>query len=148
MSFLDNLENNLKAMEGRDATGLDDRKQRELDRKHAVATGPWADELKKGPYAAAIMQQATRAGYRIRTKVNLVWMGSTLRLEARGHKLELRPTSSGVIAVFSKGNTETSREEIDLSDTPAPLVDRWMKVLAEQKRLDDESAALDLKEIE
>src|SRR5437867_115320 len=114
MSFLDNLENNLKAMEGRDQAGLDDSKRRELDRKHAVATGPWADQLKKSPYAAEIMQTATRAGFQIRTKVNLIWMGSTLRLEARGHRLELRPTAEGVIAVFLQGNQEADRADVDL----------------------------------
>lgn len=148
MSFLDNLENNLKALEGRDQSGLDDHKHRERERQEAVATGPWADELKKGPFTAAIMQLATRAGYKIRTKINLVWMGSTLRLEARGHRLELRPIAGGVIALFFQNKQEVSREDVDLKGKPDSLIERWMVVLEEQKKRDDTAAALDLIELD
>jgi len=49
MSFLDNLENNLKAMESLEASGLDDRKRRELERERSIASAPWAERLKKRP---------------------------------------------------------------------------------------------------
>ncbi len=46
MSFLDNLENNLKALEGRDQSGPEDRRQRDLDRAAAIEAAPWADKLR------------------------------------------------------------------------------------------------------
>ncbi len=141
MSFLDNLENNLKALEGREQGSMDDHRRRDSERKEAVAAGPWADKLKRGTFAATMMQLATRSGFAIRTKVNLLWMNSTLRLEARGHKLELRPTASGVVAVFLYNNEETAREDVDLDASPEPLNERFMAILKAQKTADEEAAA-------
>ena len=99
MSFLDNLENNLKAMEGREPGGLDDSRRQKQDRSQALAEAPWAEKLKNGPYVRALMRDATRAGFSRRMKVNLVWVGTTLRLEALGQRLELQPSAKGVEAV-------------------------------------------------
>src|SRR5579862_7235000 len=96
VSFLDNLENNLKALEGRDE-GLDDARRRESDRERMLEIAPWAERLKREPYAEALMRAATLAGRPRRIKVNLAWIESTLRLEARGYRLELRPTVNGVV---------------------------------------------------
>src|SRR5581483_7062420 len=109
MSFLDSLENNLKALEGKESTDLDDHKRRESDRKRTASAAPWAERLKTSPFTQSLMQQATHAGYRIRTKVNFVWIGTTLRLEARNHRLELCPTADGVDAVYLKGGEELRR---------------------------------------
>jgi hypothetical protein len=100
--------------------------------------------LKREPFAQTLMQQATLAGRISRTKVNLMWIGTTLRLEARGHRLELRPGAKGITAVFLRGAAEVRQEPIDLSGNPKKLVGEWMLVLDEQKRIDDEQAALDL----
>jgi len=108
----------------------------------AVASAPWAERLKSEPFAGKLMQQATVAGRRSRTKINLMWIGTTLRLEARGHRLELRPGPKGVAAVFLKGPDELWREPIDLSGDPAKITGKWMAVVDEQKRFDDEQAAL------
>src|SRR5271166_115825 len=126
MSFLDSLENNLKAMEATEPSGLDDRKRKELERERSVATAPWAQKLKKSPYTQALMEQASRAGYQIRTKMNFVWLGDTLRLEARGHRFELRPTPDGIVAVHLKGNQELKREALDLAGNPESLLNGWM----------------------
>jgi hypothetical protein len=142
MSFLDNLENNLKALESRDEGGIDETRRRDRDRELAMAAAPWAERLKREPFAGKLMQQATVAGRKSRTKVNLMWIGTTLRLEARGHRLELRPGPKGVAAVFLKGSDEVGREPVDLSGDPAKITSKWMKVLDEQKRFDDEQAAL------
>jgi hypothetical protein len=88
------------------------------------------------------MQQATLAGRPRRIKVNLMWIGTTLRLEARGHRLELRPGAKGVAAVFLRASEEIRQEPIDLSGDPQKLVNKWMIALDEQKRIDDEHAAL------
>jgi hypothetical protein len=141
MSFLDNLENNLKALESRDEGGLDESRRRDRERELAVASAPWAERLKREPFAQTLMQQATVAGRESRTKVNLMWIGTSLRLEARGHRLELRPGPKGVSAVFLKGPEEVRHEPVDLSSDPAKLTSKWMAILDEQKRIDDEQAA-------
>jgi hypothetical protein len=141
MSFLDNLENNLKALESRETGGIADSGSREEERSRAKAEAPWAERLKRDPWTQQLMQQMTRAGFQRRTKVNLAWMGTTLRMEARGHKLELRPGAGGVAAVYLRGLDESKREAIDFKDDPQKLVKRWMAIIDLQKKLDDEEAA-------
>lgn len=149
MSFLDNLENNLKALESRDEANFDQDKRRDAERSRALAAAPWADRLKQEPYAAALMQKATLAGRERRMKVNLAWIDTVLRLEARGHRLELRPTPPGIVAVFLKEAAEIRTEPVNLAADPAKLIAEWMQMLDEQKRLDDleaQKAAADLDE--
>ena len=142
MSFLDNLEDNLKALENRDEGGIDESRRRDAERERALAAAPWAERLKTGTFVPALMQQATAAGYKRRIKINLMWIGTTLRLEARGHRLELRPEPKGVAAVFLNGIDEVRRLPVNLANSPQKLVAEWMPILDEQKRLDDEQAAL------
>jgi hypothetical protein len=141
MSFLDNLENNLKALESRDEGGLDESRRRDRERELAIAAAPWAERLKRGAFGQTLMQKAAIAGRQRRTKVNLMWIGTTLRLEARGHRLELRPGPKGVAAVFLRGLEEVRQEPLDLSGDPQKLTDEWMAILDEQKRKDEEQAA-------
>src|SRR6185436_6360797 len=109
MSFLDNLENTLKSLEtheeGKDSAQRLHR-TRMNERAQAQAAAPYADELKKGPYSADLLRQATRIGHELRTKVHIAWLGSTLRLEARERRLELRPTPAGIVAVYLESNQE------------------------------------------
>jgi hypothetical protein len=142
MSFLDNLENNLKALESRDEGRVDEGSRRDRERELAIAAAPWADRLKREPFAQKLMQQATLAGRERRTKVNLMWIGTTLRLEARGHRLEMRPGPKGVAAVFARGTEDVRKEPVDLAADPQKLIAEWMAILDEQKRIDDEQAAL------
>ena len=144
MSFLDSLENNLKALEGIEPSGLDDQKRKQTEKQRAIAAAPWAEKLRAAPYTQALMQQVSRGGYQIRTKVNIVWLDGTLRLEARGHRLELRPTAEGILAVQLKGSEEKKRVLIDLAGAPDTLLEGWMAVLAQQKKEDDEAAAQSL----
>jgi hypothetical protein len=139
VSFLDNLENNLKALESRDE-GMDDGRRREKDRGRALAVSPWSERLKREPYGQNLMREATIAGRTRRIKVNLAWIETTLRLEARGHRLELRPTMEGVRAVFLHGGKELESEPVDLAGDPANLTNKWMAILDEQKRIDDADA--------
>ena len=141
VSFLDNLESNLKALEGREEGGLDEDRRRDRDRKRSLAVAPWAEQLKSGPYVPALMRQATIAGHQRRMKVNLIWIGTTLRLEARGHRLELRPTPDGVVGVFLLSGEEIREEKVDLAGDPQKLINPWMAALDEQKRIDDEALA-------
>jgi hypothetical protein len=60
--------------------------------------------------------------------VRPVWIDSTLRLEAGAKKLELRPSPSGVFAVFFDGGEERENTPIDLSSDPVKLAERWLEV--------------------
>jgi hypothetical protein len=129
MSFLDNLENNLKSLEsaeeGREAADRQ-RRSRELERAAAQAVAPWADELKESPFTGELLKQAARVGFAMRVKVHIAWLGSTLRLEARERRLELRPTPTGIVAAYIEDQRETRAEPLDLAGNPEDLVRAWL----------------------
>lgn len=132
MSFLDNLESNLKSMESREERGEQnsrDAKTRDSEKTRTQASAVYAEQLRKGPYAAELLRQATRLGHAMRTKVHLAWLGTTLRLEARGAKLELRPTPNGVVAVFIENNAEVRSTPVDLGGNPESLAREWVASL-------------------
>jgi hypothetical protein len=140
MSFLDNLENNLKALESLEAGGLDDRKRREAERARALASAPWAELLKKSPYVGKLMGDVTRAGFARRMKVNIVWIDRVLRLEAMDQRLELQPTPQGVEAAFSD-----RRVPVDLDGDPDSLIREWMEIL-DRTRQEREAVVVDFEE--
>ncbi len=130
MSFLDNLENNLKSLEAEVPSSADaerQRKARENARASAQAVAPYAEELKKGPFTAELLKQAARVGFALRTKVHIAWLGAVLRLEARERRLELRPTPSGIMAVYLENNQEIRSEPLDLKGNPETLVRDWLE---------------------
>jgi hypothetical protein len=133
MSFLDNLENNLKSLEsqeeGREAAGRAQR-AREAQKANAQAAAPWTDELKKGPFTAELLKQAARVGFSLRTKVHVAWLGTTLRLEARERRLELRPTATGIVAAYLENGVESRTEPVDLQGDAADFVRRWLEAPA------------------
>jgi len=141
MSFLDNLENNLKSLESRDEAGPGDIGRRDRERALALAAAPWAERLRKEPFAQKLMQLATIAGRQRRTKVNLAWLGANLRLEASGYRLELRPGAKGITAVFMRGAEDLHEEPLDLASNPEKLITAWMTEVEERKRLDAEQVA-------
>jgi hypothetical protein len=55
-----------------------------------------------------------------------VWLGTTLRLEAREKRLELRPTPRGIVAAYLENGQETRVEALDLKDNPEDLVRQWL----------------------
>lgn len=127
MGFLDNLENNLKSLESQDDSSVRDQsKHRESARQQALAAAPHADLLKSSPYTAELLRQVTRAGHAARIKVHLAWLGTTLRLEARDRRLELRPTPQGVMAVFLEGNREAQTKPVDFESEPRDLAEEWI----------------------
>ena len=132
MSFLDNLESNLKSIESQDERRNQnerDGKVRDFERARAQASQTHAEQLRKGPYAAELMRHATRLAHAMRTKVHLAWLGTTLRLEARGSKMELRPTPRGIVAVFIQENSEVRTVPVDLSGNPESLAREWLASL-------------------
>jgi hypothetical protein len=129
MSFLDNLENNLKSLESAEDSSADAQTQqraRERDRAAAKAAAPFAEELRKGPYTAELLKQAARVGHTMRVKVHIAWLGSNLRLEARERRLELRPTASGIAAIYLENGVETRTEPLDLQGSPEDLMRHWL----------------------
>ena len=137
MSFLDNLENNLKSLESQPES------KEEVERVHRVranqranaqAAAPWAEELKKGAFTADLLTQAARIGFSMRTKVHVAWLGTTLRLEARDRRVELRPTADGIVAAYLENGTETRVEPLDLKSDAASFVRRWLETAVQQPR--------------
>ncbi len=141
MSFLDNLENNLKALESREEGFDSGAARRDTERSRQRAAAPWAERLKNGEFSKRLMQEATRAGFALRTKVNMAWIGTTLRLDARGQRLELQPAPDGVMAVLYRDGAETARRPVDLDGAPGNLLRDWMATVADRKRQDEEAAA-------
>lgn len=127
MSFLDNLENTLKTFEGAADQDAGMEQQRRQDEKsRALAAAPYADQLKRGEFTNELLTHAVRIGHGSRTKVNMTWIGSTLRLDARERRLELAPTADGVLAVFSESGEEQSSEIVDLQGDPEALARRFL----------------------
>jgi hypothetical protein len=128
MSFLDNLESNLKSLESREeAQDARSHQQRASTRAQALAIAPWAEKLKASPFTEELLREATRLGYLKRTKVRMSWIGTALRLETSERRLELRPTAEGIVAVSSEGGHEAEPKSIDLdNDSAADLAKRWL----------------------
>jgi len=130
MSFLDNLENNLKALESRDekdpAAVARAAAEREAARAVALEIAPHADALRNGPFKDGLLTACREIGHRRRILVRPIWIDSTLRLEAGTKKLELRPTPSGVLAVFLEGDREQESTPIDLSSDAVKLAEKWL----------------------
>jgi hypothetical protein len=126
MSFLDNLEDNLKALENQQQKDPNERLKREEERARVLAASPWAAELKSSPYTQALLEHAARAGFQKRAKLYIAWLDTILRLELRTQKLELRPTPDGIVAIFFEDNTEVKSEPVDLNGNPEDLVKRWL----------------------
>jgi hypothetical protein len=130
MSFLDNLENNLKAMESRterDPEALArEAAAREAARTAALEIAPHAEALRNGPFKDGLLTACRDIGHRKRTLVRPVWVDSTLRLEAGAKKLELRPSPSGVFAVFFDAGREQANIPLDLASDPVKLAEKWL----------------------
>jgi hypothetical protein len=130
MGFSDSLENDLKNLEAREETDAASlvrahgRKQN--DRARVIATAPWAEKLKNGKFTADLLRHATRIGFGLRTKVRIIWLGTTLRLEAREHRLELRPAPDGVHAHWLVDGVEKKKEKIDLGANAESYARKWL----------------------
>jgi hypothetical protein len=135
MSFLDNLENNLKALEGRDENDPEkakrDQQRREAERKAAKLRAPHADTLKHSPFTSELMTQCRTIGHGMRVLAQFTWIGDNLRLDAKAKgkakRMELIPTAEGIISVLSLDGKETGRAKVDPNaDDPAALARRWL----------------------
>jgi hypothetical protein len=125
MSFLDNLESNLKNLESREERDPGAKKRRDSERASALAAAPWAEKLKNGPYTQEVLKTAAQIGFQIRTKIHVTWLDTTLKLEAKERRLEFRPTPEGVVAVFLLKGKEEKRVVADLSGNGGEFVQQW-----------------------
>jgi hypothetical protein len=131
MSFLDNLESNLKNLESREERDPGARKRRESERASALAAAPWAEKLKNSSYTQEVLNSAARTGFQTRNRVNVAWLGTTLKLEVKDRRLELRPTADGIVAVFLHNGKEEKRLAVDLTANANELVQEWLSQSSE-----------------
>jgi hypothetical protein len=130
MSYLDNLENTLNSLESRDDRDPLINQRRESERAGALAAAPWADRLKKSEFTRNLMDAAALMGHKLRAKIYMAWLGSSLRFELKQRRLELRPTAEGIVAVFMEGNNAITSREVDLDSSPDALLDEWVGQIA------------------
>jgi len=130
MSFLDNLENNLKALESREekdpAKQKEEHARREAERQAALAAAPVAEALKSGPFTEKFLTACRLIGHQQRTMVRFTWLESTLRLEAKERRLDLKPTVQGVEAAFYVNNEPTVKQLLTLNEDPEELARQWL----------------------
>ena len=132
MSFLDNLENNLNALERQEEKDPEnvkrDRERRETERNAALLRAPHAEALKNSAFTSQLMTECRAIGHGQRVMVRFTWIDETLRLDAGPKRLELIPTSEGISATFSSDGEETGRAVINLeADDAVALARRWLK---------------------
>src|ERR1700733_382845 len=131
MSFLDSLENNLKALESQEEKDPEkvkrDRERREVDRNAALLRAPHVEALKNSAFTSELLTQCRTIGHGQRVLVRFTWIGESLRLDAQTKRLELTPTAEGITAVFSLDGVETERMMVDpQAGDAAALANRWL----------------------
>lgn len=131
MSFLDNLENNLKALESLEEKDPEkvkrDRERREEDRNAALLRAPYVDALKNSPFTSELLTQCRAIGHSQRVLVQFTWIGENLRLDAKAKRMELMPNPEGIAAVFTEGGVETGRTTVDPQiDDAEAVARRWL----------------------
>ena len=56
----------------------------------------------------------------------MAWFESTLRLEARGRILQLKPTVDGIVAEYTEPDGQPKLEKVDLAGDPDELLEHWI----------------------
>ena len=131
MSFLDNLENNLKALENREEKDPEkvkrDQERREAERNAALLRAPHVEALKNSAFTSELLAQCRTIGHGQRVLVQFTWIGESLRLDAKAKRMELIPTTEGITVVFWEDGAETGRATADpRADVAAALARRWL----------------------
>ena len=131
MSFLDNLENDLKALENREERDPEkvkrDQERREADRTSALLRAPHAEALRTSPFTSELLTQCRTIGHAQRVLVQFTWLGESLRMDAKAKRMELTPTAEGINALLSVNGEETERFAVHPErDDAAALVKRWL----------------------
>jgi hypothetical protein len=131
MSFLDNLENTLKALERQEEKDPEkqkrDREQREADRTAAIRRAPFVEALRESAFTSELLGQCRVVGRELRVLVQFTWIGENLRLDAKEKRMELVPTADGIVAVFSEDGVEKGEAAVNPeTDDAAALARRWL----------------------
>ncbi len=131
MSYLDNLENNLKALENQEQRDPEkvkrEQERREAERTAALLRAPHADALKNSPFTSELLTQCRAIGHGQRVLVQFTWLGETLRLDAKEKRLQLAPTAEGITAVFSVNGEVIERATVNpQADDAAALAKSWL----------------------
>ncbi len=131
MGYLDNLENNLKALENQEQRDPEkikrEQERREAERTAALQRAPHAEALKNSPFTSELLTQCRAIGHGQRVLVQFTWLGETLRLDAKEKRLQLAPTPEGISAAFSVNGEVTARETVNpQTDDAAALAKRWL----------------------
>jgi hypothetical protein len=131
MGFLDNLENDLKALENREEKDPEkirrDRERQEADRTAALLRAPHAEALRTSSFTSELLTQCRTIGHGQRVLVQFTWLGESLRMDAKTKRMDLTPTTQGITAILSLNGEEIGREAIDPNvDDPAALARRWL----------------------
>jgi len=130
MSYLDNLENSLKALEAREQFDPEqqarDAQRRETERDAATRRGPYVRALKSSKLTGMLLGGCRKFGTRFGMYVQITWVDDALRLEARDHRLELSPTGDGVVAIYSEHGDEVRRAVVDLDGDGEAMAEAWM----------------------
>jgi hypothetical protein len=135
MSFLDNLENNLKALESREEKDPEklkrDQERREAERNAALLRAPHAEALKNSAFTSELLTQCRTIGHAQRVLVRFTWLDENLRLDVKADskekRMELTPTEKGIVAIFSVDGAETKRKKVNLQkDDAAALARFWL----------------------
>jgi hypothetical protein len=131
MSYLDNLENNLKALENQEERDPQkvkrEQERREAERSAALLRAPYVEALKNSPFTLELLTQCRAIGHQQRVLVQFTWLGETLRLDAKAKRMLLEPTGEGIMAVFSVNGDETGRTKVDPRvDDAGDLARRWL----------------------
>jgi hypothetical protein len=131
MSFLDNLENNLNALERQEEKDPEkvkrDHERREAERSEALLRAPHVEALKNSAFTSELLTQCRVIGHGERVLVRFTWIGESLRLDAQAKRMDLIPTKDGIAAVFSLNGQETGRAVVDPQvDDAGALARRWL----------------------
>lgn len=136
MSYLDSLENNLKALERQEERDPEkvkrDQDRREADRAEALLRAPHAEALKNSAFTSELLTQCRTIAHGLRDNgqrimVQFTWLGENLRLAAKTRRLDLMPTKDGITAVFSVDGAEVRRAAVDpQKDDAAALAKAWL----------------------
>lgn len=132
MSFLDNLENNLKALETADARDPETMARQQAEqaaaRDAARLAAPHAAALKSSAFTNDLLTAARTIGHAQRTMVRFHWRDHTLILEAKDKKVELRPTAKGIVAVYFEAGEEKKTEPVNLKAKAESFVRSWLAI--------------------
>jgi hypothetical protein len=131
MGFLDNLENTLKALERQEERDPEkvkrDQERREADRNASILRAPHVEALKDSAFTSELLGQCRVVGREKRVLVQFTWIGENLRLDAKEKRMELVPTSDGIVALFSENGVETGQASVNPdTDDAAVLARRWL----------------------